>query len=287
MSKQIVTTPESILNNKYVTIEDAINDVVSFYYERYSTVLTIDDIYFCIERVVKRELSYVLQSLKKEKNVPVVDNTLSIFIDEDGIKIYYFIDNNGSINVAQFNRIDKRRIHNMISKLSEYISLTIDYKLLMPEAYKIFSQRIAVGSIEKVTDKNVFVLIKNGEYTLNGIMPSPEQVPIEKIYYKPPYQMYFYINKIIKTDKVPILSLSRRSKSLITYLLLRFSKEEQQQYIKRWTVKPRIMTILRYPNPNNKSMKSIVWSNLFLKSTTVKTVSKLLNKESIRIKFFS
>jgi len=105
-----VAVPDKILHSRYITIEDAVNDVASYYYEHYSTVLTIDDIYFAIERSVKRELFYILNSLK-EKNIPVVENSQSIFIDEDGINIYYFVyRTNGQIDVAKFNQIGTKRI---------------------------------------------------------------------------------------------------------------------------------------------------------------------------------
>lgn len=281
-----VAVPDKILHNRYITIEDAINDVASYYYEHYSTVLTIDDIYFCIERAVKRELYYVLQSLK-EKNVPIVENSQTIFIDEDGINIYYFVYRNGQIEIAQFNRLDSKRIRNMITVFAEYLSQTIDNKILMPEAQKIFSQRIVIGTIEQVIDNNVVVLVKSGNYTIKGIMINRNQVEGEKKYYKPQYQMYFYVKKIVKTRVAPILFLSRNSKSLVTYLMMEFSKEEQKIHIKRWLMRPRIATVRRFYNPDFNNMTSIVWSNVIFNSNTVQTVSRLLNKETIRIKKFS
>jgi len=281
-----VAVPDKILHNRYITIEDAINDVASYYYEHYSTVLTIDDIYFCIERAVKRELYYVLQSLK-EKNVPIVENSQTIFIDEDGINIYYFVYRNGQIEIAQFNRLDSKRIRNMITVFAEYLSQTIDNKILMPEAQKIFSQRIVIGTIEQVIDNNVVVLVKSGNYTIKGVMINRNQVEGEKKYYKPQYQMYFYVKKIVKTRVAPILFLSRNSKSLVTYLMMEFSKEEQKIHIKRWLMRPRIATVRRFYNPDFNNMTSIVWSNVIFNSNTVQTVSKMLNKETIRIKKFS
>jgi len=281
-----VAVPDKILHNRYITIEDAINDVASYYYEHYSTVLTIDDIYFCIERAVKRELYYVLQSLK-EKNVPIVENSQTIFIDEDGINIYYFVYRNGQIEIAQFNRLDSKRIRNMITVFAEYLSQTIDNKILMPEAQKMFSQRIVIGTIEQVIDNNVVVLVKSGNYTIKGVMINRNQVEGEKKYYKPQYQMYFYVKKIVKTRVAPILFLSRNSKSLVTYLMMEFSKEEQKIHIKRWLMRPRIATVRRFYNPDFNNMTSIVWSNVIFNSNTVQTVSRLLNKETIRIKKFS
>jgi hypothetical protein len=281
-----VAVPDKILHNRYITIEDAINDVASYYYEHYNTILTIDDIYFCIERAVKRELYYVMQSLK-EKNVPIVDNSQTIFIDEDGISIYYFVYRSGQIEIAQFNRLDSKRIHNMITVFAEYLSQTIDNKILMPEAQKIFSQRIVIGTIEQVIDNNVVVSVKSGDYTIKGIVINRNQVEGEKKYYKPQYQMYFYVKKIVKTRVAPILFLSRNSKSLVTYLMMEFSKEEQKIHIKRWLMRPRIATVRRFYNPDFNNMTSIVWSNVIFNSNTVQTVSKLLNKETIRIKKFS
>jgi hypothetical protein len=282
----VVAVPDKILKNKYVTIEDAMNDVIAFYYEHYNTILTMDDIYFCIERAIKRELYYVMQSLK-EKNVPIVENSQTIFIDEEGINIYYFININGQIEIAQFNRLDPKRIRNMISIFAELLSQTIDMKILMPEAQKLFAQRVVIGTIEQVVDKNVIVSVKSKDYTIKGVLLNLDQVDGEKKYYKPPYQMYFYIKKVVKTRFAPILFLSRNNKLLVTYLLLKFSKEEQQRYIQRFAMKPRIITVLRFHNSDTHNMTSIVWSNMILKSTTIKTVSRLLNNEAIRVKKLS
>jgi K+/H+ antiporter YhaU regulatory subunit KhtT len=282
----VVAVPDKILKNKYVTIEDAMNDVIAFYYEHYNTILTMDDIYFCIERAVKRELYYVMQSLK-EKNVPIVENSQTIFIDEEGINIYYFININGRIEIAQFNKLDPKRIRNMISIFAELLSQTIEMKILMPEAQKLFEQRVVIGTIEQVVDKNVIVSVKSKDYTIKGVLLNLDQVDGEKKYYKPPYQMYFYVKKVVKTRFAPILFLSRNNKLLVTYLLLKFSKEEQQKYIQRFAMKPRIITVLRFHNSDTHNMTSIVWSNVILKSTTIKTVSRLLNNETIRIKKLS
>lgn len=281
-----VAVPDKILKNRYVTIEDAVNDVASYYYEHYKTLLTLDDIYFCIERAVKRELYYVMQSLK-EKNVPVVDNSQTIFIDEDGINIYYFVYRSGQIEIAKFDRISAKRISDMITIFAEYLSQTIDNKILMPEAQKLFSQRIVIGTIEQIIDNNVVVSVKSGDYKIKGVLSNRYQIVSEKKYYQPPYQMYFYIKKIVKANVAPILFLSRNSKSLVTYLLLKFSKQEQKSHIQRWTTKPKIVTIKRFFDPDHNNMTSIVWSNIFFKSVTVQTVSRLLNKESIRVKKFS
>lgn len=282
----VVAVPDKILKNKYVTIEDAMNDVIAFYYEHYNTILTMDDIYFCIERAVKRELYYVMQSLK-EKNVPIVENSQTIFIDEEGINIYYFININGRIEIAQFNKLDPKRIRNMISIFAELLSQTIEMKILMPEAQKLFEQRVVIGTIEQVVDKNIIVSVKSKDYAIKGVVINRNQVDGEKKYYKPPYQMYFYVKKVVKTRFAPILFLSRNNKLLVTYLLLKFSKEEQQRYIQRFAMKPRIITVLRFHNSDTHNMTSIVWSNVILKSTTIKTVSRLLNNETIRIKKLS
>jgi len=280
-----VAVPDKILHNRYITIEDAVNDVASYYYEHYNTVLTIDDIYFCIERSVKKELFYILNSLK-EKNIPVVENSQTIFIDEDGINIYYFVYRaNGQIDVAKFDQISAKRIRHMIVAFSEYLSQMIDNKLLMPEAHNVLRQNITVGTIDDdPVDNKVVVSVKSGDYIIKGIMYKNDQVPNEMKFYKKGNQMYFYVKRIIKTHGAPILVLSRSSKSLVNHLLWQFSKEEQQNYIKRWSAKPKIVTVKRFFDAKNNTMRSIVWSNVIFKVNTLQTVSKLLNNEGIRIR---